>query len=235
MPKPNLLLLHGALGTIAQFEPLLPLLSDHFTLHRFEFEGHGQTPMRDRPLLTRFLVEEVLAFLTEEGLAHTHIFGYSLGGYVATHLAHSHPTMVDRLITLGTRFKWDEATVAREAKMLNPAKIEQKLPHFAQMLADQHVATDWKLLMNETLVSMQANADDGGLSPEFMAQLKTPLRIIVGDRDMMAEVSESYLVYQTMLAAKCAVEFQVLPNTPHPFDRVNPVSLAESIKDALKE
>lgn len=233
MSKPNLLLLHGALGTVAQLDSLTALLDDLFTLHRFEFEGHGQTPLRDRPLLTRFMLKDVVDFLDQQSITHTHLFGYSLGGYISAHLAHSHPTRVDHVITLGTRFRWDDATVGREAKMLNPEKIEEKVPHFAQMLAGQHVATDWKLLVRETLASMQANADDGGLSPEFMAQLTTPMRIIVGDRDTMAEVPESHLIYQAMLAAKCSVEFQVLPNTPHPFDRVDIVQLAESIKSFL--
>jgi len=235
--KPNLLLLHGALGTIAQFDQFVPLLAETFTIHQLEFEGHGQIPLRDRPLNTRVFVENVLDFLIEHKVERTHIFGHSLGGYVAIYLAQQYPARVDNLITLGTRFRWDAATVARESKLLDVETIKEKVPHFAQRLAEQHVATNWEALVRATVDSLHANANEGGLPPDVMAQLNTPLRIIVGDRDATAEVDESYYVYQAMLTTaremNRSVEFQVLPNTPHPFDRADLNQLADSIKEFL--
>ena len=40
MTNPDLLLLHGAAGSAAQFEPLSPALSDHFRVRYFDFPAH---------------------------------------------------------------------------------------------------------------------------------------------------------------------------------------------------
>ena len=55
-----------------------------------------------------------------------------MGGYVALQLANKHPKYVQKIITLGTKFAWDKETAAKEVKMLNPEKIEEKIPAFAK-------------------------------------------------------------------------------------------------------
>ena len=44
-----------------------------------------------------------------------------MGGYVALHLALHHPERVQRIVTLGTKFRWDPVTAEREAARLDPA------------------------------------------------------------------------------------------------------------------
>ena len=46
--------------------------------------------------------------------------GHSMGGYVALKLALKRPELVDRIITLGTKFNWTPEVAAKEVKMLNP-------------------------------------------------------------------------------------------------------------------
>lgn len=43
-PKADLLLLHGALGSQAQFESLKKDLAPYFRVHVFNFSGHGGNP-----------------------------------------------------------------------------------------------------------------------------------------------------------------------------------------------
>jgi pimeloyl-ACP methyl ester carboxylesterase len=93
MSEPNLLLLHGALGASSQFAQLIPLLDDDFELHTLDFEGHGGrkfafgsseiSPMPRRPFSMEGFVKNVLDYLERQSIDQTHIFGYSMGGYVA--------------------------------------------------------------------------------------------------------------------------------------------------------
>ncbi|HEV8538157.1 MAG TPA: alpha/beta fold hydrolase [Bacteroidota bacterium] len=102
MKKHDLLLLHGALGASAQFEPLLPHLSPYYTLHTFDFEGHGRTPSRNRSFRIEHFAENILEYLDEHALPQSHIFGYSMGGYAALYLALIRPGRVKHIATLGT-------------------------------------------------------------------------------------------------------------------------------------
>src|SRR5262245_22601363 len=104
----QLLLLHGALGTSSQFDELKKLLQQDFEIVALDFEGHGNSPMKDRPFRIQHFAENVLEFLDERRIDSIHIFGYSMGGHVALTLASTHPRKVKSVFTIATKFQWDE-------------------------------------------------------------------------------------------------------------------------------
>ncbi|MDH3600157.1 MAG: alpha/beta hydrolase, partial [Candidatus Tectomicrobia bacterium] len=163
----------------------------------------------------------------EHQIDSTHILGYSLGGYVACMLAEGHPDRVSHMVTLGTRYPWDAATAEREVSYLNPEQIEAKVPQFARLLAERHTALGWKKVVEWTAELLRANAAEGGLSAKRLSRLEQPIRIIVGDRDSTAGVAESLDVYRTLQHG----QLEVLPNTPHPFERVDLARLAQSVRN----
>src|SRR3712207_9473087 len=83
MTRPTLLLLHGAIGASDQFAPLLPLLNPAFDLHALDFEGHGASPLQGHPFTIERFAANVLDYLEQHRIERTHVFGYSMGGYVA--------------------------------------------------------------------------------------------------------------------------------------------------------
>jgi pimeloyl-ACP methyl ester carboxylesterase len=58
-----------------------------------------------------------------------------MGGYVALHLALEQPDRVEKVATLGTKFRWDPQTAARVAAHLDPDTIRAKVTRFADALA----------------------------------------------------------------------------------------------------
>src|SRR5258706_11557389 len=63
MRKPDLLLLHGALGSSDQLAELSELLTQHYNVHTFDFEGHGKTSSRERPFRIEHFAENILEYL----------------------------------------------------------------------------------------------------------------------------------------------------------------------------
>lgn len=63
---PAILMLHGALGTQAQFLPLRSLLEEQHTVYTFDFMGHGLAePAREgisAPLLAQQVLEQLDAY-----------------------------------------------------------------------------------------------------------------------------------------------------------------------------
>ena len=224
----TLLLLHGAIGASAQLAALAQRLSDDYVVHTFDFSGHGGKPYRGAFTMNLF-VQDVLDYMEEHQLKKTSIFGYSMGGYVGMCLAKSHPDKVEQIITLATKYSWDEAIAAKEIQMLNPDKIEQKLPAFAATLAERHAPNNWKAVLKDTADMMVGLGNDNTLKPGDYAAIATPALVLLGDRDKMVSLDETLAVYKALPNAQMGM----LPNTQHPIEQVNVNALAFIIRQFL--
>src|SRR5689334_20692507 len=140
MTRQHLLLLHGALGASDQFAPIVPLMRDKYELHLLDFEGHGSAPLRDRPFRIEHFTSDAYEYLTRHANESAHIFGYSMGGYVACTLAMQHSHLVKSIATLGTKYYWDQEVARREVGYLDVDKIAAKVPRYAHALAERHSA-----------------------------------------------------------------------------------------------
>ena len=113
------------------------------------FSGHGGRAFLGAPFSIKLFSEDVLNFMEENKIERANVLGYSMGGYVALNLARHFPGKLLKIITLATKFHWDEATAAREIQMLNPDKIEMKVPGFAEILKNRHSPNDWKEVLRQ--------------------------------------------------------------------------------------
>lgn len=216
--KQSLLLLHGALGSCTQFESLAGRLRAHYDVHTFDFRGHGAAAL-PAGLTIRTLTEQLDNWISEHIPDHSPltVFGYSMGGYVALLLALEKPQYFRRIITLGTKLHWSPESAAAEIKMIDPEKIEQKVPAFAAELAKRHGAEKWKGLLLQTAELMTDLGATNSLRPEAMQQLTVPVTLLLGDRDKMVTLEETLNVYKAIPGAA----FGVLPETPHPIEKVD--------------
>ena len=215
MNRPTLLLLHGAIGSKDQFAPLVPLLSPAFDLHLLDFEGHGSAPPRTRSFSMEYFAGNVLDYLEQHSIERAHFFGYSMGGYVACVLSRSHPGVVASVATLGTKFYWDAEVAEREVALLNPQKIAAKVPHFARTLAERHAA-GWEQVLDNTRELLLSLGRTGGLRPPDVAGIEQRVRVMIGDRDATVSLAETLDIYKALPLG----ELEVLPATPHQFERV---------------
>jgi pimeloyl-ACP methyl ester carboxylesterase len=222
MTRQNLLLLHGALGASEQFAPLVPLLSDRYNIHSLDFEGHGKASLQERPFRMEHFAENVRAYMERHAIERTLIFGYSMGGYVAVTLANTHPHLVQSIATLGTKYHWDNEIAAREVALLDTEKIAAKVPHFAHALAERHTAAGWETVANRTRDLLMHLAEQRGLRAENVAHIQQRVRVMIGDRDSTVSLAESVEIYRALPNG----EMEVLPATPHPFEKVPLTRLA---------
>ena len=103
-----LLLLHGGLFNIdLQFGTLLPSLAATRQVIATDFQGHGRTNDLDRPLTSADLASDVIGLLRHLEMPQVDVFGFSVGGAVALHLAIRHPELVRKLIVSSASFHPD--------------------------------------------------------------------------------------------------------------------------------
>ena len=100
-----LLLLHGGLFDIdLQFGELIPGLAADRQVIATDFQGHGRTNDVDRPLRSADLASDVVGLLEHLDVARADVFGFSVGGATALHLAIEHPQRVGKLIVSSASF-----------------------------------------------------------------------------------------------------------------------------------
>jgi pimeloyl-ACP methyl ester carboxylesterase len=219
----KLLLLHGAIGAKEQLNELAKYLSG-YELHTLNFSGHGGEPMPDKFSIENF-ANDVIQYLDKNKIEQINIFGYSMGGYVALYLAAKYPQRVESVFTLATKFDWTITGAEKEVKMLNPEKITEKIPAFADALKLRHAPSDWKLVLNKTAEMMMSLGAAPALNQHLLSSVKQKVIISVGDLDKMVSVTES----EKAAAVLSNANFLLLNNFPHPIEQVNTTDLAQKL------
>ncbi len=225
----TLLLLHGAIGAADQLQPLAQALEATYMIHTLNFSGHGGKVLGHGEFSMELFANDVLSYIQFNGLGRVSVFGYSMGGYVAMYLARNYPDKINKVITLATKYQWDEAIAAREVQMLNPEKIELKLPAFAATLQQRHKPNDWTEVLGKTATLMASLGADNPLQPSDYALVNAPVLILLGDRDKMVSLEETLAVFKLVPGAQMGV----LPGTQHPIEQVDVESLSYVVRKFL--
>lgn len=224
----HIVLLHGAIGAADQLEPLSNTLAQkQFSVHRFSFSGHGNTPFQEAFDIAQF-ADELDQFIREHALEQPAVFGYSMGGYVALYLAKTKPQVLGRIMTLGTKFAWSPEIAAKEMKMLDADTILHKVPKFAEALKARH-GDQWQTLLQTTAEMMKGLGQKPALTEDDLSAISHNVLIGLADHDSMVSVEETLHVFKTLKQA----DLYMLPRTKHPIETVNPVLLAEIITNYL--
>jgi pimeloyl-ACP methyl ester carboxylesterase len=225
------LLLHGALGSKSQLDPLkAKLLASGLTVYSLNFSGHNGEPFGKEFGIEQFACD-VLKFMNDRQLQRVNIFGYSMGGYVAVWLAAKHPERLSKIVTLGTKFDWDPVSAEKEIKKVNPEKIQEKIPAFARILETRHAPNDWKDLLHQTGTMMKHLGDLPLLSKEVLEKIAHEVVILLGDHDDMADANYSKEVSKLLPNG----HFKSLENTHHPIERTDLSLLSKILEKQFSE
>lgn len=221
----KILLLHGALGSSQNLQPLKEILQNDFEVYTYTFKGHGGSEIPDFEFSIGGFASEVLDLLEQNNLDKINVFGYSMGGYVGMYLAKKHPEKVEKLFTIATKLDWTIEGSIKESAMLNSIKIKEKVPKYAFALQQLH-GINWELLMQKTAEMILNLGKNPALNSSDFEKMTTPILISVGDKDVMVSIEECLLASRKII--NC--QFLVFPNTVHPIEKVDVFELAHQIK-----
>ncbi len=179
-----LVLLHGAFSAIGtSFGALLPDLAKTRQVIAFELQAHGRTADIDRPLSLEQMADDTAAALQQLGIKQADFFGYSMGAFVALHVAIRHPDVVRKLVL---------ASVAYNLSGVHPGLMEG----MAEMKPEMMFGSPWheeymriaphpedfaKLFAKKT--QMDRGIQD--LPAETIRAIKAPTLLIIGDSDLV--------------------------------------------------
>jgi pimeloyl-ACP methyl ester carboxylesterase len=102
-----LLLLHGGLGSIDMFGPVLPALAAGRQVIGVDLHGHGRTQLGDRAISLPDIGDDLAVVLQELGYEQVDVLGYSFGAGAGFRLAVQHPSLVRRLVLVSGGYAQD--------------------------------------------------------------------------------------------------------------------------------
>ncbi len=226
----NLLALHGALGSKAQFTELEKTLGGDFELYSLNFSGHGGLEIPDEPFSIELFARDVLGWMEKKSFQKTNIFGYSMGGYAAMYLARHYPEKIEKIFTMATKFDWTPESSLKESKMLDTQKIKDKVPEFWEELKIRHAPQNPEEILRKTAEMMINLGKKNVLNVDDYGKIEHEVVVGIGDRDKMVTLDETKEVYKNLRNGRLLV----LPETPHPLEKVNQERLKYEITSFFK-
>ena len=180
-----LLLLHGGLGSIDMFRPmLLPALAAKRQVIAVDLQGHGRTALGDRPFRLESIGDDMAVLVKRLGHDRVDVMGYSLGGGVALRMALQHPERVRRLVLVSTPFSDDGFYPGIKAQQVTlsaaTAPMMKDTPMFKSYAAVAPKVEDFPRLIDTLGNYMRQKYDWSAEVPG----LKMPVMLVYGDSDM---------------------------------------------------
>ncbi|HVK83414.1 MAG TPA: alpha/beta fold hydrolase [Kofleriaceae bacterium] len=179
-----LLLLHGGLGSIDMFRPLLPALTAHRQIIAVDLHGHGRTPLGTRKISLTDQGDDMAALIEQLGYRQVDALGYSFGGGVAFRLAVQHPDKVRRLVLASAGFAQDgfypEMLPQQAAVSGALADMMKETPMYTSYAAVAPNPAEFPALLDRMGELMRSPYD----YREDVKKLTMPVMLVFGDSDM---------------------------------------------------
>jgi len=180
-----LLLLHGGLGSIGMFRPILPQLAKGRQVVAVDLHGHGRTALGDRPIDLVDIGNDLATVVKKLGYDTLDVMGYSFGGGAALRLAVQHPELVRRLVIVSAPYAqsgfYPEMLPQQAAVGAQMADAMKETPMYKSYVAVAPRPQDFPRLLDRMGEYMRTPYDWSA----DVKQLKGPVMLVYGDADMI--------------------------------------------------
>ena len=197
---PAVVFLHGGLGDIEDFNPLLTELDDSYRIVGIDSRGHGGSTLGTTPLTYARLQQDVCAILDRLDIANASIIGFSDGGIVAYRLAAATPQRVQRLITVGAPNTLPDGT-KKILEQVTAQSWQKKFPDTVTAYERRNPAPDFPALVRAA-TAMWLDVGSTGYPQESIAKIAAPTLIVRGDDDHLFSLDEAVAIRKTIKNAK---------------------------------
>lgn len=225
-----IVLLHGANGCGAELAPLAEPLREFGEVRAPNLLGHGGREMPERFTIRGF-ADDLVAWLDREGVERAWLVGYSLGGYLALHLARHHPGRVLGACAIAMKYVMDEETVKRWTYLAQPERLRRPGNPRAAELDRAHAPRDWTPI---TLANAQLFRDMGAEPALVDADLEAitrPVLLVNSNRDPLVSWDETVAVSKRIPGARLVMFYGLA----HPLARVPVHSVGRAIGQWMRE
>lgn len=203
-----LLLIHGGFGSIADYENVIPRLSEKYRVIATDAPGLGRSEYPKSKLSYKLLAEYQSEIIDQLKLDSLYVMGWSDGAVTGLILTKNRADKVKKLIISGANYKADALKDTTQIKNWgNPSWIEKHWPRWVENYLKVAPSKDWKRYINEV---NQMWIEEQYFPKSDLESIKVPTLIIYGDNDMYT--IEHGLEIRNAIKNS---QFCVIPNCSH--------------------
>jgi pimeloyl-ACP methyl ester carboxylesterase len=233
------------------WQRMLPGLSNHFQVITFDNRGIGKSDKPTGPYSAQLLANDCIGLLDALNIRQAHVFGHSMGGFIAQAMALDHPERIHKLILAATNFGGPNHIPVSEQVLAILSDVSgDPMERFRRGLqvsvapgfAERHpeVIEAWiayRLANPLDPLANQAQMGVGlGLYPEEacfekkLPAMKLPTLILFGEQDRIVPTANAELLARQIPNSRV----QFLPNAGHHFPLEVPEVAVAAVVDFLK-
>lgn len=246
---PNLVLLHGFLGSGKVFDPLISELCKFVNPITIDLLGHGESEAPE--LYYRYSSKEQIAdlskLISEQIQYPLYLLGYSMGGRLAFQLAFSRPDLFKGLIVESSTFGIENETERQARQSLDAERADsiignfegflnewEKMPLFNSGTASDSAKENYhKIAARQDAIAMSNSLLGFGTGTmpcfkDLLKEIAIPVQLIVGEKD--------FKFIHINQAIKSEIEYSILEivsNASHRVHLDNPSDYIRAINQFI--
>ena len=177
-----LLLLHGNGGSIRSFIYQIPELSKHFKVIAVDSRAQGKSTDSDQEITYALMASDMSALIERLNLGSVHVVGWSDGGNIGLELALAHPQQVKKLVTFGANYTHENSLAPPDG-----AAMEADDPRLLTTTRRIKKVREGRVELSPVVRNKLAGLEEKypNLTVEQLKQIKVPVLVVVGDRDLI--------------------------------------------------
>ncbi len=187
---PVLLILHGGLGNIEDFNDVISMIPDEYRIIGIDSRGHGKSTLGSKELSYELLqkdVEKILEYLNINNLT---ILGFSNGGTIAYRIAALTNLKINKLITIGAPWCTKHSDHLREAYSKLTSDIwKAHCPSDFESYNRLNPKPEFDHLFKQA-VKMALDTGMTGRPNDRVQNISCPLLIVRGENDPVVSYSD---------------------------------------------
>lgn len=251
--QPVILFLHGFMGNLDEFQPVIKLLDKDFSYLSIDLPGHGKTQVlaEDEYYTMANTANGLINFLDQLQIKQCFLVGYSMGGRLALYLTLHFPERFIKVI-LESASPGLATKTERLARIKTDAQIARKLARtttksdFMNFLRNWYSQPIFGDIKNhpefEIMLANRCQNHPGELSKslEFMgtgkqpalwhklAENTTPLLLLAGEKD------PKFIDINTEIRQKCQVaQLKIIPDAGHNIHLENTQEFVQNLREFI--
>jgi pimeloyl-ACP methyl ester carboxylesterase len=229
-----LLLLHGGLGNIRNFEKCIAGLSQHYRVIAADTPGHGRSEMPDS-LTYELLADHFSKMIDLLKLDSVYVMGWSDGGVIALILAANRPDKIRRVIATGTNTRADGmeqgaidftngmSIEAAEAMKTQEGFVKNWMTEYQKLSGSEN---SWKTYITRI---KKLWLTEVYITEAKLQSIAIPVLLVYGDRDIIR--LDHGIENRKMIKGS---QFCILPNATHAIYDEKPALINQVAIDFFK-
>ncbi len=239
---PWVTLAHSLATDLTLWDELAAVLSQHFSVLRYDARGHGQTSAPGGPYSFPQLVDDLVGQLDALKIERTHFVGLSMGGMLGQHFALAAPERLDRLAIVSSTSRIPPEAGALWAERVAVARAQGMQAHVEATLARWFTAPYRQshpevMARIGTLIAATPVTGFAGWGAaictldltEKLGAIKTPTLVVVGAEDTGTPPAAS----QAIAAAIPGARLEIIPQASHQLVIEQAESFTRLLRDFL--